>query len=93
MINFREILWERDVNKQYADSREKAIAVFDQQVNAIREIAQSSGFQAIMKWWHNERQAALDVIAKSEKPRPLEKARYQAANDFITFIDSRLRVK
>lgn len=93
MISFRDILFERSLDLQYKDGREKAIKIFDQQVNAVKEIMQTEGFLAIMRWWENERQAALNIIAQSDKPRPLEKARYKAANDFLQFIDSRLRAQ
>lgn len=90
MMNFRDILWERNVDMNEKEGKKKAEKIFDSQVAAIREIAQSEGFLAIMEFFEHQQSVALEAIASSEKPRLLEKATYKVVKELKMFIESRL---
>lgn len=88
-----DFLKERKLDKQYDESIDNAVNQFIQQRNSIREIYETKGYKQIVKWLEVEKMQAMKLVMASGKDRSAERARYNAADRLLTFLENLANAK
>jgi hypothetical protein len=81
-------LKENKIEKDHEEAVDNATKRFLNQRNSIREIFDKKGYKEIKRWLSSERDNAMKVVMASGKNKIEERARYNAADRLLTFLEN-----
>lgn len=85
---FEQIYVEPKLTKEYDASMQKAISIFDEQKDAIKEIKKLKGYKLIKQFLNDNKQATINLLLKSKKDRLKAKERYLVCSELLEFLEN-----
>lgn len=75
----------------FEERQEQAVKMFTAQKEALKAIADTSGYAEIRKFWEVEKEAATQRLIESKTDDPTARAMFALSDKFLKFLDARIK--
>lgn len=89
-MSILEYMQERDSKNSFAETQGRAEKMFNAQKEALKGIADTTGFKEIVSFWEREKESAIQRNMTAKKEDATAKAMYQLADRFLKYLSARL---
>ncbi len=86
-----EYLKDRNSQKTFEETQSQAEKMFTSQKEAIKAIADSTGYAEIRAFWEREKDAAIQRFSTAAVDDPTARAMFTLADRFLKFLDVRIK--
>jgi nicotinate-nucleotide pyrophosphorylase len=77
--------------KTFAEVQSQAEKMFTSQKEALKAIADTTGYAEIVRFWQSEKEAATQRIITAKKDDPTARAMFALSDRFLKFLDARIK--
>jgi hypothetical protein len=77
--------------KTFAESQEQAVKIFTSQKEAIKAIADTTGYAEIKAYWERAKESSMERLATAKVDDPKARAMFTLADGFLKFLEARIK--